>query len=216
MATFPGFDPRLSTFGDDQNQDQFGSDFQTDKFSRELGDIAMTRGQARNIIDRFTNEAIKKNITPQAYMEGLYELGEVGRSPDFTRSQIRNALRTPGASVFAGSPDAAKQFLEAFSSQIPGINPATVRKQSGAIIDILQQLKKDNLIRSNVTQEEIESKVQKPFYGALQDWLKTRGRSAEVGGVLQRSTLGSNIGGSVKSSRDLAPMLLRDISGFGK
>jgi len=45
----------------------------------DYGDVAMSRGQARQIIDRFTQEAVKKNITPDAFQEGLYYLGQVGQ-----------------------------------------------------------------------------------------------------------------------------------------
>ena len=40
----------------------------------DQGDIAMSRGQARQLIDRFAQEAVKKNVTPDDFSDGMYEL----------------------------------------------------------------------------------------------------------------------------------------------
>lgn len=159
----------------------------------DYGDIAMSRGQARQIVDRFTQEAIKKNITPNAFTEGLYYLGQVGQSPDFTRSTIRNTLKSPMGALMLENPGLASQATSQFGNLIQGVNPALAGKHMGLINQLLQEAKKDNLLRPNVTNEEIKREVQQPMYGALQDWLKDKKSQTAVSDVLKRSHLGQNM-----------------------
>lgn len=163
--------------------------------STSYDDIAMSRGQARQIIDRFTQEAIRKNITPDAFNEGLYYLGQVGQSPDFTRSTIRNTLKSPMGRLMLDNPALAGQTINQFGGLIEsvGINPGIAGRHMGLVNQIMQEAKKDNLLRPNVTQEEVRREIQQPMYGALQDWLKDKKSQLSASDVLKRSYLGQNM-----------------------
>jgi len=163
------------------------------KLPTNFDDIAMTRGQARQILDRFTQEAVKKNITPNAFQEGLYYLGQVGQSPDFTRSNIRNTLKSPMGRLIIENPGLATQVVNQFGNLVEGANPALAGKHMGLFNQLMQEAKKDNLLRPNVTHEEIKREVQQPMYGALQDWLKDKKSNAAANAVLSRSHLGSQM-----------------------
>ena len=167
------------------------------------GDVAMSRGQARQIIDRFTQEAVKKNITPNAFQEGLYYLGQVGQSPDFTRSTIRNTLASPMGRLALENPGLASQAVDQFGELVQGVNPAIAGKHMGLVNQLLQEAKKDNLLRTNVTNQEIKTEIQRPMYGALQDWVKAQRSNPGVADLLMRTPVGANVGGSAKTKFDL-------------
>jgi hypothetical protein len=167
------------------------------------GDVAMSRGQARQIIDRFTQEAVKKNITPNTFQEGLYYLGQVGQSPDFTRSTIRNTLASPMGRLTLENPGLASQAVDQFGDLVQGVNPAIAGKHMGLVNQLLQEAKKDNLLRTNVTNQEIKTEIQLPMYGALQDWVKTQRSNPAVADLLMRTPVGANVGGSAKTKFDL-------------
>ena len=173
------------------------------KLPTSFGDVAMSRGQARQIIDRFTQEAVKKNITPDAFQEGLYYLGQVGQSPDFTRSTIRNTLASPMGRLMLENPSLASQTMDQFGGMIKGVNPAIAGKHIGLVNQLLQEAKKDNLLRTNVTNQEIKTEIQQPMHGALQDWLKAQKNNPAVSDLLMRAPVGANIGGSAKTKFDL-------------
>jgi len=176
----------------------FLDDFVSNSFNQPLeqnyGDIAMTRGQARGIIDRLTQEAIRGNITPNAFQRSLFELNQVGTSPDYSRRLIRNALSTPAARLAIENPELARAALSSFGSAVSeeGFNPATGGKYFDTAQQLLEQAKRDNLLRSNVTTQETREKIQKPMYGALMDWTKSNLNNPQVQAVLQRSGVGSN------------------------
>lgn len=173
----------------------------------DYGDIAMSRGQARQIIDRFTQEAVRKNITPNAFQEGLYYLGQVGQSPDFTRSTIRNTLKSPMGALMLENPGLASQAADQFGNLIQGVNPALAGKHMGLVNQLLQEAKKDNLLRPNVTNEEIKREVQRPMYGALQDWLKAQNKNnSSAANILIKSPIGANVGQGGRTKFDLPRM----------
>ena len=177
----------------------------------DYGNVAMSRGQARQIIDRFTQEAVKKNITPDALYEGLYYLGQVGQSPDFSRSMIRNTLKSPMGSLVVENPKLASQVVGQFGGmlQAGGVNPALAGKHMGLVGSLLQEAKKDNLLRSNVTNEEVRKEIQQPMHGALQDWLKANQKNPAVADVLLKSRFGAaNIGAAAPTKFDLPRLAL--------
>ena len=177
----------------------------------DYGNVAMSRGQARQIIDRFTQEAVKKNITPDALYEGLYYLGQVGQSPDFSRSMIRNTLKSPMGSLIVENPGLASQVVGQFGGmlQAGGVNPALAGKHMGLVRNLLQEAKKDNLLRSNVTNEEVRKEIQQPMHGALQDWLKANQKNPAVADVLLKSRFGAaNIGAAAATKFDLPRLAL--------
>jgi hypothetical protein len=155
----------------------------------DQGDIAMSRGQARQLIDRFTQEALKKNVTPDAFTEGLYHLSRLGNSPDESRRLIRNTLKSPGGRFAINNPGTASQLMGKFTQ---GVNPALAGKHMGLIKGILQEAKKDNLLRSDVTLEETKKEIQQPIYGALMDWTKANKNNPEVQNILLKTPMGVN------------------------
>jgi hypothetical protein len=182
---------------------EFFNEESLSKLPVDYGDIAMSRGQARQIIDRFTQEAVKKNITPNAFQEGLYYLGQVGQSPDFTRSTIRNTLASPMGRLMLENPSLASQAVDQFGDLVQGVNPAVAGKHMGLVNQLLQEAKKDNLLRTNVTNQEIKTEIQRPMYGALQDWVKAQRNNPAVADLLMRTPVSANVGGSAKTKFDL-------------
>jgi len=167
--------------------------FSVNKLPVDYGDIAMSRGQARQIVDRFTQEAVKKNITPQVFADGLYYLGEVARSPDYTRSTIRNTLKSPIGKMLLENPGLIDDAVEQFGGLVENVNPELAGKHMGLVNQVMQEAKKDNLFRANVTRDEIKREIQQPMYGALQDWLKTQNKkNPGASNVLLKSMLGIN------------------------
>jgi len=181
------------------------------KLPTQFDDIAMSRGQARQIIDRFANEAIKKNITPEAFKEGLYYIGQVAQSPDYTRRTIRNTLESPTGRLMLENPELAGQAVNQFSGVLKGVNPALAGKHMGLVSQILQEAKKDNLLRSNVTHAEIKKEIQEPMYGAFQDWIKAQNKNnpAAVNVLMRDTGFASNVGGAAKTKFDLPSLFLR-------
>jgi hypothetical protein len=173
------------------------------KLPTSFSDVAMSRGQARQIIDRFTQEAVKKNITPNAFQEGLYYLGQVGQSPNFTRSTIQNTLASPMGRLMLENPSLASQAVDQLGVLVKGVNPAIAGKHMGLVNQLLQEAKKDNLLRTNVTNQEIKKEIQQPMHGALQDWLKAQKSNPAISDLLMRAPVGANIGGSAKTKFDL-------------
>lgn len=182
---------------------EFFNEQSLNKLPVEYDDIAMSRGQARQIIDRFTQEAVKKNITPNAFQEGLYYLGQVGQSPDFTRSTIRNTLASPMGRLMLENPSLAGQAVDQFGDLVQGVNPSIAGKHMGLVNQLLQEAKKDNLLRTNVTNQEIKTEIQRPMYGALQDWVKAQRNNPAVADLLMRTPVSANVGGSAKTKFDL-------------
>jgi hypothetical protein len=162
--------------------------------SGEQGPVAMTRGQARGIIDKLSKEAVRGNITPNMFQSGLGELSRIGNSPDYSRRLIRNALATPATRLAIENPELARDAIHAFGSVISkaGANPMTVEKNFDAANVVLQQAKKDNLLRSDVTSEETRREIQQPMAGALHDWVRQNMNDPKIQRVLSRSGVGSN------------------------
>ena len=168
--------------------------FSVNKLPVDYGDIAMSRGQARQIVDRFTQEAVKKNITPQVFAEGLYYLGQVAQSPDYTRSTIRNTLKSPIGRTLLENPGLIDNAVEQFGGLIENVNPELAGKHMGLFNQIMQEAKKDNLFRANVTHNEIKREIQQPMHGALQDWLKAQNKNNPgAANVLTKSMLNANL-----------------------
>lgn len=180
---------------------EFFDEESLNKLPVEYDNIAMSRGQARQIIDRFTKEAVKKNITPESFALGLNYLGEVGKSPDFTRSTIRNTLKSPMGKLMLENPGLVGQTADQFGGLVQGlppafgVNPALAGKHMGLFTQLMQEAKQDNLFRPGVTHEEIKREIQQPMYGALMDWTKTNMNNPAVQGVLSKTRFGAgNVG----------------------
>jgi hypothetical protein len=91
------------------------------------------------------------------------------------------------------NPQLATQAVGQFGSLVEGVNPALAGKHMGLVNQLMQEAKKDNLLRSNVTYDEIKREVQQPMYGALQDWVKDKKSNAAAVEVLNKSSVGKNI-----------------------
>ena len=175
-----------------------------DQFTALLGaeggyeDVAMTRGQAALIIKKLEVAAVQKNITPDAFTNALYDIGEFAHSPDASRRTIRNLMATPGAGLAVRSPALLRNLATRQLSQDQanikdsGVNPASLKKQIEPLLAIVSQLQKDNLLRKNVTVDETREKIQKPMYAALLDWVKANINNAQIQDILKRSLLGAN------------------------
>jgi hypothetical protein len=152
--------------------------------------VAMTPAEARQLLSRFTDEAARGNITPRAFTDGLFEISEYAKSPDMIRRTIRNNLKTPVGRIVAANPGVARALAGQHVGSLRGVgvNPETAKKYIGVGTDLLQQAKKDGLLRSDVTHGEVQEKLQKPLYGAIQNFAETN-RTNPVFNELIRKTL---------------------------
>ena len=181
------------------------------KLGSEVGQIAMSREQARGILDSFTKEALKGNITPQAFGNGLFELQQYGLSPDRTRRTIRNTLKNPMAKLMAENTGLAKEFAKSGLSGLSalGVNPQTANKYLGVGASLLEQAKKDGLLKDNVTNKEIAEQLQRPLYGAFQDYIKDNKSNPQVEAVLKKA-----FPDAVTPGRSILEAVLIDIAGW--
>lgn len=196
----------LNEYLDSIQESEEGS-FNYNPRMEEYEDIAMSRGAARQIIDRFTKEAINKNITPDAFQEGFAYLSEVGKSPDYTRRTIRNTLESPVGKILLENPKMIEQAVGQLDGLVKGVNLESVGKHMGLVNQIMQEAKKDNLFRSNVTLNEIKNEIQRPIYGALMDWTKSNLNNPKVQKILENSSIGPNT--RTYGPRGLVPILAR-------
>jgi hypothetical protein len=125
---------------------------------------------------------------------------------------IRNTLKSPMGSLIVENPGLASQVVGQFGGmlQAGGVNPALAGKHMGLVgSNLLQEAKKDNLLRSNVTNEEVRKEIQQPMHGALQDWLKANQKNPAVADVLLKSRFGAaNIGAAAATKFDLPRLAL--------
>ena len=175
-----------------------------DQFTALLGaeggyeDVAMTRGQAAMILKKLEAAAVRREITPNAFSDALYQIGELAKSPDASRRTIRNLMATPGAGLAVRSPGllrnlATRQLTQDQTNiKDSGVNPASLNKQIEPMLAIISQLQKDNLLRKNVTVSETREEIQKPLYGALMDWVKANLNNTKLQEILRRSLMGGN------------------------
>ena len=136
--------------------------------------LAATPQEMRGLLDNFTNEAIKGNISPRAFTTGLLTLGDAGQSPNFTARNIKNALKNPMARMLVESPGMAKQMAESSVGLLDqfGINSEAARGYIGPGMKLLEQAKKDGILKPDVTDEEVAREIQRPLHSALRSWHK--------------------------------------------
>ena len=150
--------------------------------------LAMTPQQADKLVNTFSNEAVKGNISPKAFADGLFEANLGAQSPDYIRRNIRNTLASPLGNLMINNPT----FLQPSVLKGLGVNSSAL---TGFGLDLLQQAKKDNLIREDVTNEEIAEQLQRPLYGALQRYLKNNKNNSVINDLLNKAYPQSSKGG---------------------
>ena len=159
------------------------------KLGSEVAQVAMSRGDARGLLDKFTQEALKGNITPQAFGSGLFESQAYGMSPDQGRRMIRNTLANPMAKMLAENSGLAKEFAKAGLGGLEalGVNPQTANKYLGLGGTLLDEARKDGLLKQDVTVEEVAEHFQRPLYGALQDFIRDNKNNPEIEALLRKA-----------------------------
>jgi|TARA_R100000084_G_scaffold72112_1_gene32115 hypothetical protein len=159
------------------------------KLGSEVGQLAMSREQARGLLDNFTKEALRGNITPETFGSGLFESQMYGVSPDQGRRVIRNTLKNPMARMMAENSGLAKEFAKAGLGGLEalGVNPQTANKYLGLGGTLLDQARKDGLLKQDVTVEEVAEHFQRPLYGALQDYIRDNKNNPEIEALLRKA-----------------------------
>ena len=134
--------------------------------------VAATPEQMRGLLDNFTSEALRGNVSPEAFSEGLMTLSEAGQSPNFTARNIRNTLKNPLASTLLDNPDLAQNMARSSLGMLDslGINSSAASAYIGPGMDLLKQAKADGILRADVTDEEVAKEIQRPLYSAIQSW----------------------------------------------
>ena len=165
------------------------------KLGSEVGQVAMSREQARGLLDSFTKEALRGNITPQAFGDGLFESQAYGVSPDQGRRMIRNTLANPMARMMAENSGLAKEFARAGLGGLEalGVNPQTANKYLGLGGTLLDQARKDGLLKQDVTVGEVAEHFQRPLYGALQDFIRDNKDNPEIEALLRKAYPNANM-----------------------
>jgi len=168
--------------------------------------IAMTPAEAKQLLGRFSDEALKGNMTPKAFTNGLFELSQYAKSPDAIRRQIRNNLKSPVGRFVAANPGAAAALAEQNVGRLKsaGVNPEAGKKYIGLGVDLLRQAKKDGLLRPDVTHREIQEKLQRPLYGAMQDFVNRSGSDPRLNQLIRREL--PDIKGYDRHGRPLGPL----------
>ena len=166
-----------------------GIDELSGKLGSEVEQLAMSREQARGLLDNFTKEALRGNITPQAFGSGLFESQAYGVSPDKGRRVIRNTLKNPMAKMMAENSGVAREFAKAGLGGLEalGVNPQTANKYLGLGGTLLDQARKDGLLKQDVTVEEVAEHFQRPLYGALQDFIRDNKDNSEIEALLRKA-----------------------------
>ena len=176
------------SLSDDYADPDIGQSFLDSPLLTEGGaEIAMTPQQARGLINKFVMEAERGNITPDAFTQGLFELGSYGVSPDLIRRNIRNTLASPVGRAAVNNPAIAERFARTAlpSLKAVGVNPNTANKYIGIASSLLKQAKEDNLLRSNVTETEVRDKLQRPLYSAIQGWLRDHRKNPQYNKIVR-------------------------------
>ena len=160
----------------------------TNNYKRKDTLLAMTPGQATGMLNTFTKEALKGNVTPRAFADGLFEANLAAQSPDYTRRNIRNTLASPMGRLFINNPN----LIPPGALKSLGVNSGAL---SSLGIQLLNQAKKDGLIKDNVTNEEVAKEFQRPLYSALRNYLKINKGNPEINKLLNTAYPQSNKGG---------------------
>ncbi len=136
--------------------------------------IAATPEEMRNLLDSFVKERKKGNVSAKAFNQGMLSLSIAGMSPNSISREIKNILKVPGSEFLVDNPELAKELGRKSLPLLTqfGVDPKTAEAYLGPGMDILQQAKKDGLLRPDVTDEQVANKIQKPLHSALQRWIE--------------------------------------------
>jgi hypothetical protein len=199
FAAVPGFSQNDDSYFDsssnenDSSWQRFGAPVAT---TGQQDEIAMTPGQARNLLNKFGTEALRGSMTPTAFVEGIGRLNFYATSPDMIRREIRNDLDSPIGRIVAEDPRLAGDFAKSSLGMLKqfGVNPDAAEKYIGPVNLLLEQAKKDNLLRSDVTLNEVRDKLQKPLYSAMQGFAKDNRNNPQYNELIKRSFHGGPTG----------------------
>ena len=135
--------------------------------------IAATPEEMRNLLDSFVKERKKGNVSAKAFNQGMLSLSIAGMSPNSITREIKNILKVPGSKFLVDNPELAEELGRKSLPLLTqfGVDPKTAEAYLGPGMDILQQAKKDGLLRPDVTDEQVANEIQKPLYSALQGWM---------------------------------------------
>ena len=150
--------------------------------------LAATPEEMRGLLDNFTNEVIRGNISPEAGRSGISAIQEAARSPNATARQIRNVLKNPLARTLLDNPDIAEGLAKSSVGMLDqfGINSGAAKGYIGPGMDLLRQAKKDGILKPDVTDKEVAREIQRPLYQATQGWLKDMGSNRALDTALTR------------------------------
>ena len=154
--------------------------------------VAATPGQMRGLLDKFTAEGLRGNVSPMAMRAGLMSLSQAGLSPNYTARSIRNLLQNPLAQTLLNSPALAEEMARSSAGMLErlGIDSGAASAYIGPGMDLLKQAKKDGILKADVTDEDVAREIQRPLYSAIQSWLKDNENNAELDNFLNSDGIG--------------------------
>lgn len=135
--------------------------------------LAATPEEMRGILDKLKMKALQRKIPADAFATGIFELAEAAQSPNYIGRNIRNTLQNPFARTLVDNPDLAEGMAKSMVGQLDrfGFDSGSMKGLIGPGMDILRQAKKDNLLKSDVSDELVAEKIQRPLYSAYQNFL---------------------------------------------
>mgnify|MGYP003659637691 CR=1 FL=1 len=150
--------------------------------------IAATPEEMRGLLDNLTNSAIKGKISPEAFASGITHLEWAGNEPNYTARHIRNTLKNPFAKMLVDNPRIAESMANQSVGLLDqfGIDSKEATGYIGTGMNILNQAKKDGLLRPDVTDEEVAKQIQQPLYSAIQGYAKDNRNNPQVNDLLKK------------------------------
>ena len=151
--------------------------------------IAATPDEMRSMLDKLTHSALAGNMPAETFGSGLVYLDSAAKDPNFIGENIRNTMSNPLARTLVSNPDLAEQMAKSSVGMLGnfGINVDDAKGYIGPGMDLLKQAKKDGILKSDVTDNVVAEKLQKPLYTAVQGYVKDNKDNPRINKLIYKS-----------------------------
>ena len=150
--------------------------------------IAATPEEMRGILNRLTTSALKGNMTPEQFGLGLTYLDGGAKSPNYIGRHIRNTMQNPLARTLVSNPDLAEGLAKSSVSMLNrfGVDVNDASSYIGPGMEVLKQAKKDGLLKSDVSDELVAEKLQRPLYSAVQGYVRDNKNNPAINKLIKK------------------------------
>ena len=152
--------------------------------------IAATPEEMRAILDNLTDKALTGKIPADAFANGIFEVSEAAKSPNYIGRNIRNTMANPLARTLVGNPGMAESMANTMVPQLEqfGFDTEAMRGMIGPGMDILKQAKKDGLLKPDVSDELVAEELQRPLYSAYVDYIIDNRNNPEINKLIRTAS----------------------------